>query len=58
MACLNLPLDICFKAENMYIAGIIPGPEEPHKTALNHYLRPLIDDLVVSYTKGVYFSKT
>lgn len=36
MACLNLPLDICFKPENMYIAGIIPGPNEPHVTAMNH----------------------
>ncbi|KIJ31081.1 hypothetical protein M422DRAFT_81460, partial [Sphaerobolus stellatus SS14] len=58
MACLNLPLDICFKAENMYIAGIIPGPEELHKTELNHYFRPLIDDLVVSYMTGVQFTKT
>jgi hypothetical protein len=31
MACLNLPLDIRFRPENMYLA-IIPGPKEPHLT--------------------------
>ena len=28
-ACLNLPLDIHYKPENMYLAGIVPGPNEP-----------------------------
>jgi hypothetical protein len=58
MACLNLPLNIRHKPENMYVAGIIPGPKEPRMTGLNHYLRPLIDDLVVSWQRGVKFSRT
>ncbi|HEV7738573.1 MAG TPA: hypothetical protein VGO47_14530 [Chlamydiales bacterium] len=58
MACLNLGLDICYKPENMYIAGVVAGPQEPHMTELNHYLRPLIDDLLESWTKGVHYSKT
>jgi hypothetical protein len=58
MACLNLPLDIRYKPENMYIAGIIPGPKEPHLTQLNHYIRPLIDDLLVSWERGVSLSRT
>ena len=29
-ACLNLPLNICYKPENMYVAGIVTGPKEPH----------------------------
>jgi Transposase family tnp2. len=58
MACQNLPLDIRYKPENMYIAGIIPGPSEPLLTDLNHYLHPLIDDLKASWENGVIFSRT
>ncbi|KAG2067677.1 hypothetical protein BDR04DRAFT_1026634 [Suillus decipiens] len=38
MACLNLPLDIRYKPENMYLAGIIPGPKQPSLENLNHYI--------------------
>ncbi|TFK45236.1 hypothetical protein OE88DRAFT_1640188 [Heliocybe sulcata] len=58
MACLNLPYDIRYKPENMYLAGIIPGPREPHLTDLNHYVRPLVDDMSMSWSKGVFYSKT
>lgn len=57
MACLNLPLDIRYKPENMYL-GIIPGPNEPHLHELNYYLRPLVDDLKVFWDRGVRFSRT
>lgn len=56
-ACLNLPPDIRYKPENMYLA-IIPGPNEPHLTELNHYMRPLIDDLLVAWERGVRYSRT
>ena len=56
--CLNLPLDICYKPENMYIAGLVPGPAEPHTTKLNHYLCPIINDLLVSWERGVHYSCT
>src|SRR3984885_13697901 len=58
MACLNLPYDIHHKPENMYVAGIIPGPHEPSLTELNHYLKPVINNLVVSWTWGVHYSCT
>lgn len=58
MACANLPLDIRYKPENMYLCGIIAGPKEPSLNAINHYLRPLIDDMVVSWSRGVRISKT
>jgi len=29
MVCLNLPPEACFKSENMFLAGIIPGPNKP-----------------------------
>ena len=37
-ACLNLPLEIRYKPENMYLAGVITGPKEPRLTELNHYM--------------------
>ena len=57
-ACLNLPLDIRYKPENMYLAGIIPGPRKPSMEQLNNFLNPLIDDMVVSWERGVQFSRT
>jgi hypothetical protein len=58
MACLNLPYDIRYKPENMYLVGIIPGPIVPHNAELNHYLAPLVDDMKVSYHNGVSYSRT
>jgi hypothetical protein len=58
MSCLSLPADIRNKPENMYLAGIVPGPTEPHLTDLNHYLDPLLDDLVDSFERGVQYSRT
>jgi hypothetical protein len=57
MACLNLPLEIRYLPENMYLT-VIPGPSEPHLVEINHYLRPLIDDMVISWERGFHISKT
>jgi hypothetical protein len=58
MACLNLPAEVRYKPQNLYLAGIVPGPKEPNVTQLNHYLRPLVDDLLISWERGVRFSRT
>lgn len=58
MACLNLPYELRYQPENMYVAGIIPGPKELNLTELNHYLKPIVDDLVFSWKTGVHYSKT
>ena len=58
MACLNLPLEIRYKPENIYLAGIIPGPKQPSLENLNHYIRPLITQLATSWEKGVRYSRT
>ena len=42
---LNLPRSIRFKPENVLIAGILPGPQEPHLSEMNSYLRPLVKEL-------------
>ncbi|KAI0715532.1 hypothetical protein C8T65DRAFT_529613, partial [Cerioporus squamosus] len=38
MACLNLPLDVRYKRENIYLAGILPGPKAPSLQQVNHFL--------------------
>jgi hypothetical protein len=57
-ACLNLPLFCRYLPENMYIAGIVPGPNEPKDVQLNHYMRPVVDDFKVSWESGVEYSCT
>ena len=58
MVCLNLPPHLRYKPEYMYIAGIIPGPKQPTETELNHYFRPLIDDMEQSWKLGVRYTMT
>ena len=55
MVCLNLPPEVCFKSENMFLAGIIPGPKEPSTDEINNFLWPLVNDLLESYETGVYY---
>jgi hypothetical protein len=58
MVCLNLPPDLQYQPENMYLAGIIPGPAEPPTACINNYIRPLVDDLLDFWYPGVQFSRT
>lgn len=58
VVCLNLPASMRYKPENMFLSGIIPGPKEPPLTALNHYLKPLVDDLIDFWETGVKISRT
>jgi len=55
-ACANLPLNIRYKPENMYIGGIVP--DHPNGTEINHFARPLVDDMSVSWERGVHYSQT
>ena len=57
MVCVNLPIEIRYLPENIFIVGIIPGPEEPKLDAVNPYLDPLVDVLLL-FWKGILFSKT
>jgi hypothetical protein len=58
LACLNLPVDICYKLENMYLAGIIPGTKEPTLTAINYYTQPLIDDMLRAWKDSIFITQT
>jgi len=53
VVCLNLPPSLQYKAENMFLAGVIPGSNEPPLTAVNHYLTPLIDKFQTFWDTGV-----
>ena len=45
-AICNLLHDIRFKRENMLILGILPGPNEVSLHKINHYLAPIVDELL------------
>ena len=58
MVCLSLPPSLRTLEENIYLCGLIPGPKEPSVDATNHFLVPLINDLNVSYLRGIRYSQT
>ncbi|MBW0560262.1 hypothetical protein O181_099977 [Austropuccinia psidii MF-1] len=57
LICLNLPPSERLKPENVYVAGIIPGPKEPTSLQLNYLLMPLINKRKELW-KGYHFSPT
>lgn len=58
MVCMNLPVHLRYRVENVYLVGIIPGPSEPSTAEMNHFLRPLVDELLRFWHSGYYFSRT
>jgi hypothetical protein len=58
MVCLNLPPDLRYLPENMFLVGIIPGPTKPSTDQINHFLKLLVDDLLPFWDPGVTFSRT
>ena len=58
LVCFNLPPALRFKMENVFLLGIVPGPQEPSTHEVNHLLRPLIDDLLILWNPGIYLSRT
>ncbi|KZV85171.1 hypothetical protein EXIGLDRAFT_577095, partial [Exidia glandulosa HHB12029] len=55
---LNLPPEMRYLQENMYLAGVVAGPNAPLLDDLNHVLVPLIDDFCSAYDPGVYITRT
>jgi hypothetical protein len=58
LVCLNLPPDIRYKPENMFVVAIIPGPHEPDPDEMNYFLSPLVDELLDLWSPGVYVTRT
>ena len=50
---VGIPPHLHYKPEYMYVVGIIPGPNQPKETELNHYIKLLEDDMETSWTRGV-----
>ncbi|THV01355.1 hypothetical protein K435DRAFT_818072 [Dendrothele bispora CBS 962.96] len=46
---MNLPPDIRYLPENVFIVGITPGPNLPDVITISHILRPLIDTLITHW---------
>ena len=42
MVLLNLPPHLRYLEENIYVAGVIPGPSKPSNDQLNHYLELIV----------------
>ncbi|KAJ7153126.1 hypothetical protein C8R43DRAFT_832523, partial [Mycena crocata] len=55
---LNLPVEERYKPENMFLAGVIPGPKEPPRDLINSFWAPLVDDFVELWESGVFFDQT
>ncbi|MBW0534414.1 hypothetical protein O181_074129 [Austropuccinia psidii MF-1] len=55
--CLNFPPSGILKPENVYVSGILPGPNEPTALQLNYLLVPLIKELKELW-QGYHFSPT
>jgi len=58
LACLNIPSLIRYKWENIYVAGIIPGPREPSLEEVDHFMKPLIEGFLELWDPGVFFNRT
>lgn len=58
MACLNLPENLRYRPENIYLAGLIPGPREPSLEQINHFLKVLVDQLEMLWSPGLYVART
>ena len=49
---LNLPVTERYKMMNVFLVAILPGPDEP-KHNMNSFLKPLVDDLLTLWEKGI-----
>lgn len=58
MICLNLPMHLRYRLENVYLVGIIPGPREPSLSEINNLLRPVVDALLRLWSTGLFLERT
>lgn len=58
MVLLNLPQHLRYLHENMYVAGVIPGPDKPSKEDIYPYIELVMKDLLEFWFTGVRFSRT
>ena len=56
MACLNLPPSLRYKAENLFLAAVMP--KEPSVAEVGNYMEPLVEMLDKSWKNGTKFIQT
>ncbi len=44
--------------ENIFLLGVVPGPQEPSTHEVNHLLRFLVDDLLILWETGILLTRT
>lgn len=57
MVCLNFPVNLRYQPENMYLVGIMPRPNKPSLSQINHDLAPLINDLLLGWNPAFFFTR-
>lgn len=50
LCCMNLPPELRYLPENVFFAGLIPGPKEPSIITMTHVLDPIVSDLLPFWT--------
>ena len=55
---LNLPPHLRFLPENVYLAGVIPGPDKPKADALNNYLELVVKEMLDLWDPGLFLTRT
>ncbi|KAI0323532.1 hypothetical protein GY45DRAFT_1264415 [Cubamyces sp. BRFM 1775] len=58
MVCLNLPAHLRYLPENVYLAGVIPGPTKPSTDQINHFLAIVVDEFLEFWDPGVFYTRT
>jgi hypothetical protein len=58
LICLNLPLALRQLPHNMYLVGVVPGPNKPKEGDLGHYFDLIVEDFKSFWTPGVFFTGT
>jgi hypothetical protein len=58
LICLNLPLAVRQQPHNMYLVGVVPGPNKPKEGELNHYLDLVVEDFKPFWNSGVVYTST
>lgn len=58
MACLSLPPSLRYLAENLFLAGLVPGRKQPTLDELDPILLLLVKPLLNSYNTGTWYSRT
>ncbi|KAJ8514537.1 hypothetical protein ONZ45_g7942 [Pleurotus djamor] len=58
LSCLNLPIELRYKPENMFLIAVVPGPQEPSLDNINPYMAPIVDVFLKYWDPGVYYLQT